>query len=75
MNLFGYKVKEDIKYNVKVVETKQILYKSDCDGIKFVDIYNTTQHKKYEFTKRELNACGMSYVFGNRAFKVERVEE
>lgn len=75
MKLFGYKVKEDIKYNVKVVETKQILYKSDCDGIKFVDIYNTTQHKKYEFTKKELDACGMSYVFRGKGFKVEEVEE
>lgn len=42
MKLYGYKVKEEIKYNVKVVETKQILYKSDT-GVKFVDIYNTTQ--------------------------------
>ena len=75
MKLFGYKVKGDTKYNVKVVETKQILYKSDCDGIKFVDIYNTTQHKKYEFTKKELDACGMSYVFSGKGFKVEAVEE
>lgn len=75
MELFGYKVKEDTKYNVKVVETKQILYKSDCDGIKFVDVYNTTQHKKYEFTKKELDTCGMSYVFSGKGFRVEAVEE
>lgn len=73
MKLFGYTVKDEIKYNVKVVETRQILYKGES-GVKFVDIYNTTQHKKYEFTKDELDAKGMSYVFGNRAFKVERVE-
>lgn len=73
MKLFGYKVKEEIKYNVKVVETKQILYKSD-EGAKFVDIYNTTQHKKYEFTKEELTNYGMSYVFNNKGFKVEEVE-
>lgn len=74
MKLFGYKVKEEIKYNVKVVETKQILYKSD-EGAKFVDIYNTTQHKKYEFTKEELTSYGMAYVFNNKGFKVEEVEE
>lgn len=74
MKLFGYKVKEELKYNVKVVETKQILYKSD-EGAKFVDIYNTTQHKKYEFTKEELNRYGMAYVFNNKGFKVEEVEE
>jgi gp178 len=73
MKLYGYKVKEEIKYNVKVVETRQILYKSDI-GVKFVDIYNTTKHKKYEFTKEELNACGMSFVFDNKGFKVEEVE-
>lgn len=74
MKLFGYKVKEEIKYNVKVVETKQILYKSD-EGAKFVDVYNTTQHKKYEFTKEELTSYGMAYVFNNKGFKVEEVEE
>lgn len=74
MKLYGYKVKEEIKYNVKVVETKQILYKSD-EGAKFVDIYNTTQHKKYEFTKEELTSYGMAYVFNNKGFKVEEVEE
>ena len=74
MKLFGYKVKEEIKYNVKVVETKQILYKSD-EGAKFVDVYNTTQHKKYEFTKEELTNYGMSYVFNNKGFKVEEVED
>lgn len=74
MKLYDYKVKEEIKYNVKVVETKQILYKSD-EGAKFVDIYNTTQHKKYEFTKEELNRYGMAYVFNNKGFKVEEVEE
>lgn len=73
MKLFGYKVKEELKYNVKVVETKQILYKSD-EGAKFVDIYNTTQHKKYEFTKEELTRYGMAYVFNNKGFKVEEVE-
>lgn len=73
MKLYGYKVKEKIKYNVKVVETKQILYKSD-EGAKFVDVYNTTQHKKYEFTKEELTNYGMSYVFNNKGFKVEEVE-
>ena len=73
MKLYGYKVKGGIKYNVKVVETKQILYKSD-EGAKFVDIYNTTQHKKYEFTKEELNSYGMAYVFNNKGFKVEEVE-
>lgn len=73
MKLYGYKVKEEIKYNVKVVETKQILYKSD-EGAKFVDIYNTTQHKKYEFTKDELTRYGMAYVFNNKGFKVEEVE-
>ena len=74
MKLYGYKVKEEFKYNVKVVETKQILYKSD-EGAKFVDIYNTTQHKKYEFTKEELTRYGMAYVFNNKGFKVEEVEE
>lgn len=74
MKLYGYKVKEEIKYNVKVVETKQILYKSD-EGAKFVDVYNTTQHKKYEFTKEELTRYGMAYVFNNKGFKVEEVEE
>ena len=74
MKMYGYKVKEKIKYNVKVVETRQILYKSDI-GAKFVDIYNTTKHKKYEFTKEELNACGMSFVFDNKGFKVEEVED
>ena len=74
MKLYGYKVKEEIKYNVKVVETKQILYKSD-EGAKFVDVYNTTQHKKCEFTKEELTNYGMSYVFNNKGFKVEEVEE
>lgn len=73
MKLYGYKVKEEIKYNVKVVETKQILYKSD-EGAKFVDVYNTTQHKKYEFTKDELTRYGMAYVFNNKGFKVEEVE-
>lgn len=73
MKLYGYKVKEEIKYNVKVVETKQILYKSD-EGAKFVDVYNTTQHKKYEFTKEELTSYGMAYVFNNKGFKVEEVE-
>lgn len=73
MKLYGYKVKEEIKYNVKVVETKQILYKSD-EGAKFVDVYNTTQHKKYEFTKEELNRYGMAYVFNNKGFKIEEVE-
>ena len=73
MKLYGYKVKEEIKYNVKVVETKQILYKGDY-SVKFVDVYNTTQHKKYEFTKEELNNYGMAYVFDNKGFKVEEVE-
>lgn len=73
MKMYGYKVKEEIKYNVKVIETNQILYKGDF-SVKFVDIYNTTQHKKYEFTKEELNNCGMAYVFDNKGFKVEEVE-
>ena len=74
MKMYGYKVKEEIKYNVKVVETNQILYKGDF-SVKFVDIYNTTQHKKYEFTKEELTSYGMAYVFNNKGFKVEEVEE
>lgn len=73
MKLYGYKVKKEIKYNVKVIETKQILYKGEF-SVKFVDIYNTTQHKKYEFTKEELNNYGMAYVFDNKGFKVEEVE-
>lgn len=73
MKMYGYKVKEEIKYNVKVIETNQILYKGDF-SVKFVDIYNTTQHKKYEFTKEELDNCGMAYVFDNKGFKVEEVE-
>lgn len=35
----------------------------------------TTLHKKYEFTKEELNRYGMAYVFNNKGFKVEEVEE
>lgn len=73
MKLFGYKVIQEIKYKVKVLETKQILYKSD-EGVKFVDVYNTKYHEKYEFTKEELNKRGMSYVFCNKGFKVEEVE-
>lgn len=73
MKLFGYKVKESIKYRVKLLETCQILYKGDF-SVKFIDIFDTTNNKNYEFTKEELNNYGMAYVFNNKGFKVEEVK-
>lgn len=73
MKLFGYKVKYEIKYRVKVLETCQILYKGDF-GVEFVNTFGTKKQKNYEFTKEELNNYGMSYVFNNKGFKVEEVE-
>ena len=70
MKLFGYTVKKEKLYTVRIIETEQILYKSKA-GLKFINNYYAENRNKYEFTKDELDAEGMSYVFGNRAFKVE----
>lgn len=72
MHLFGYKVKEEKKYTVRVVETEQILYKSKA-GYKFINNYYENSKHKYEFTERDLKFYNMSYVFNNKAFKVEEV--
>ena len=73
MHLFGYEVNKDKKYTVRVVETEQILYKSKA-GYKFINNYYEKSKHKYEFTEHDLKFYNMSYVFNNKAFKVEEVE-
>ena len=69
----GYKIKVDKKYTVRVVETEQVLYKSKA-GLKFINNYYEKSKHKYEFTENELKSHNMSYVFNNKGFKVEEVE-
>lgn len=68
----GYKIKQK-RYTVKIIETDQILSNFD-NNLKFTNHYDNFK-ESYEFTMHDLDSHNMSYVFDNKGFKVEEVEE
>lgn len=71
--MYGYKIKQK-RYTVKIIETDQILSNLD-DNLKFISNYYDEFKEFYRFTKYYLDSHNMSYVFDNKGFKIEEVEE
>lgn len=74
MHLFGYKVKKEKKYTVKITKTGQYLYCVDND-FTFVTYVRPDDNPRIYHTKDELESGGFSGVFDNPMFEVEEVEE
>lgn len=72
MHLFGYKVKEEKKYTVKITKTGQYLYCVDND-FTFVTYVRPDDNPRIYHTKKELNKAGFDDVFGNPMFDVKEV--
>lgn len=70
MHLFGYKVKEDKKYTVKITKTGQYLYCVDND-FTFDTYVRPDDNPRIYHTKEELNKAGFDDVFGNPMFDVK----
>lgn len=70
MHLFGYKVKEEKKYTVKITKTGQYLYCVDND-FTFVTYVRPDDNPRIYHTKEELNKAGFDDVFGNPMFDVK----
>lgn len=68
MHQFGYKIKEEKKYLVKLIHGGQYLY-TDHSGETYFTAFNYSS-----YTKEELEAGGFGGVFGNPMFEVEEVE-
>lgn len=73
MHLFGYKVKEETKYTVKITKTDQYLYCVDND-FTFVTYVRPDDNPRIYHTKEELKEAGFGDVFGNPMFEVKEVE-
>ena len=73
MHLFGYKVKEETKYTVKITKTDQYLYCVDND-FTFVTYVRPDDNPRIYHTKEELEAGGFGEVFNSPLFEVEEVE-
>ena len=74
MHLFGYKVKEETKYTVKITKTGQYLYCVDNDFI-FVTYVQPDDNLRIYHTKEELKEAGFCDVFGNHMFEVKKAQE
>lgn len=70
MHLFGYKVKEEKKYTVKITKTGQYLYCVDND-FTFVTYVRPDDNPRIYHTKEELNKAGFDDVFVNPMFEVK----
>lgn len=73
MHLFGYKVKEEKKYTVKIVKTGQYLYCVDND-FTFVTYVRPDDNPRIYHTEEELKEAGFDDVFDNPMFEVTEVE-
>ena len=70
MKLYGYMVKEDKKYTVKIKSVNQYLVRNtDEDFLGFLQ-----SRLKSKFTRKELEEVGLEEVFNNPLFEVEEVE-
>lgn len=70
MKLYGYMVKEDKKYTVKIKSVNQYLVRNtDEDFLGFLQ-----SRLKSKFTHKELEDVGLEEVFNNLLFEVEEVE-
>lgn len=70
MKLYGYMVKEDKKYTVKIKSVNQYLVRNtDEDFLGFLQ-----SRLKSKFTRKELEDVGLEEVFNNPLFEVEEVE-
>lgn len=70
MKLYGYMVKEDKKYTVKIKSVNQYLVRNtDEDFLGFLQ-----SRLKLKFTRKELEDVGLEEVFNNPLFEVEEVE-
>lgn len=74
MHLFGYKVKEETKYTVKITKTDQYLYCVDNEFI-FVTYILPDDNLRINHTKEELKEAGFGDVFGNPMFEVKEAQE
>lgn len=78
MKLFGYKVKEEKRYIVKVKNVYKnsscLNYYKDKDRWVFVDGLGAGSHRT-KHTKDELKNAGFGWVFNCPGIKVEEVEE
>lgn len=71
MHQFGYTVKKEPKYTVKIKSVNQYLVRNtDEDFLGFLQ-----SRLKSKFTRKELEEAGLSDVFNSPLFEVEEVEE
>lgn len=68
MHQFGYKVKEDKKYRVKLIHGGQYLY-TDLSGETYFTAFNY-----YNYTKDKLEELNLEWVFDCPGIKLEEVE-
>lgn len=74
MHLFGYKVKDEKKYTVKITKTAQYLYCVDND-FTFVNYVRPDDNPRIYHTNEELEKAGFGEVFNSPLFEIEEVEE
>lgn len=71
--LDGYDVEEETKYTVKIIKTKQYLYRRDNDFC-FVTYVRPDDNPHNCHTREELEEAGFGEVFNCPLFEVEEVE-
>lgn len=78
MHQFGYKIKKEKKYLVKlkgVINGTKALKQDTSNGGWYMGIVHEVDYIRVFHTKKELEAGGFSGVFDNPMFEVEEVEE
>ena len=68
MHQFGYKIKKDKKYLVKLIQSGQYLY-TDHSGETYF-----TAFSQYNYTKNKLEELNLEWVFDCPGIKLEEVE-
>lgn len=74
MHQFGYKIKKEKKYTVKLTKTQQYLYYVDND-FTFVTYVRPDDNPRLYHTRKELEEAGLEEVFSSLLFEVEEMME
>ena len=72
MHQFGYEIKEEKKYLVKLTSTGQYLYNVDND-FTFVTYVRPDDNPRNCHTRKELEEAGFKWVFNCEGIKLEEV--
>ena len=73
MHQFGYEVEKEMKYEVKLKKTSQILHYDEKNEQYYFSVYSTIFSRKYH-TRKELEEAGFGWVFDCEGVEVIEVE-